>query len=128
MEIVINAMKDRAVQPGTKVITEGEEGTNLFVVNSGSLTCTKNEAVIKKYESGDVFGELALLYNCKRAASITSDTDCQLFVLDRETFNHIVKDSMQKKREKYEDFLSKAPILTTMEPYERSYLCEALAE
>jgi cAMP-dependent protein kinase regulator len=48
---------------------------------------------LKNYEPGDSFGELALLYNAPRAATIISKTDSDLWVLDRNTFNHIVKDA-----------------------------------
>jgi len=66
---------------------------------------------LKIYYPGEAFGELALLYNAPRAASIKAKTDCTLFALDRETFNHIVKDAARKKREKYEDALKKVAIL-----------------
>jgi len=84
--------------------------------------------VLKTYKEGEAFGELALLYNAPRAATITSDGDCVLWGLDRQTFNHIVKDSASKKRDKYDSFLSKVPILSTMEPYERSKLADALQD
>ena len=58
-----------------------------------------------------MFGELALLYNAPRAATITADEESTLFSLDRETFNAIVKEASQKKREQYEDFLTTVPIL-----------------
>jgi cAMP-dependent protein kinase regulator len=45
---------------------------------------------------------LALLYNAPRAATITSDEECLLYELDRNTFNHIVKDAAIRKREKYD--------------------------
>ena len=48
---------------------------------------------LKIYEPGEAFGELALLYNAPRAASIKAKTDCLLWALDRNTFNHIVKDA-----------------------------------
>jgi cAMP-dependent protein kinase regulator len=69
------------------------------VVETGTLTCTKNISgraeplFLKKYEQGDAFGELALLYNAPRAATITADNECVLWSLDRETFNYIVKDA-----------------------------------
>lgn len=44
------------------------------------------------------FGELALLYNAPRAATIKAKTNGSLFSLDRETFNHIVKEAVIKKR------------------------------
>ncbi len=67
------------------------------MVDSGELDCYKvfvegeEEKYIKPYHSGDAFGELALLYNAPRAASIRTKTESVLFSLDRETFNHIVK-------------------------------------
>lgn len=42
-------------------------------------------------EPGDAFGELALLYNCPRAASVEAKEKAVCWQLDRETFNHIVK-------------------------------------
>ena len=60
---------------------------------------------------GEAFGELALLYNAPRAASISASENSDLWALDRRTFNHIVKDSAQEKREKYEQFLTQVSIL-----------------
>ncbi len=60
------------------------------------------------------------MYNAPRAATITAKTDCHVWRLDRDTFNHIVKDAAARKREKFETFLSSVKILETMDPYERS--------
>lgn len=81
---------------------------------------------MKTYKHGEVFGELSLLYNTPRAASIKSNSDSVLFSLDRDTFNNIVKSSAMKKREKYEDFLSKIDILKELDSYERGKLCDVL--
>ena len=75
-----------------------------------------------------MFGELALLYNAPRAATITADKDSSLWALDRQTFNHIVKDASQRKRAKYEEFLATVPILKNMDHYERSKLADAIKE
>lgn len=69
------------------------------------------DTFLKIYYPGEAFGELALLYNAPRAATIKAKTDCVLFSLDRETFNNIVKDAARKKREKYEAALGKVEIL-----------------
>jgi cAMP-dependent protein kinase regulator len=67
---------------------------------------------LKTFVPGDVFGELALLYNAPRAATITAKTKSHLWVLDRNTFNFIVKDAASRKREKYEEFLKSVSILS----------------
>lgn len=51
-----------------------------------------------------------------------------LWKLDRDTFNHIVKEAANRKRQRYESFLTKVPILSTMEPYERSKLSDAFKD
>lgn len=48
--------------------------------------------------------------------------------LDRDTFNHIVKDAAQKKRERYDGFLKTVQILQTIDPYERTKLGDVLKE
>jgi cAMP-dependent protein kinase regulator len=53
---------------------------------------------LKTYYPGESFGELALLYNAPRAASIKAKNEAILFALDRATFNNIVKDAAVKYR------------------------------
>ena len=132
LEIVINAMDEKKYKPNENVITQGESGDCLYVVEEGNLDCTKHftedgeEKYLKTYIPGESFGELALLYNAPRAATIKAKTNCILWVLDRETFNNIVKDAAQKKREKYENFLKKVDILSTIDSYELTQICDAL--
>ena len=87
------------------------------------------ETHLKVYNPGESFGELALLYNVPRAATITVKSDeCELFSLDRNTFNSIVKESIEKKRDKYDEFLERVEILKCMSQYERTKLADAFKE
>lgn len=88
----------------------------------------KDPVYLKSYNAGEVFGELALLYNAPRAATIVAKTNAELWSLDRRTFSHIVSDSTQKKRDKYEEFLKQVEILKSMDTYERSKLADAIQE
>lgn len=101
LKIVIDAIEEVQVASGEKVITEGEQGDCMYVLESGNLTCTKllpgNEepTTLKEYQPGEGFGELALLYNAPRAATITATSDSIVWRLDRDTFNNIVKEAAQ---------------------------------
>ena len=69
---------------------------------------------------------LALLYNAKRAASIVCEEKAVLFALDRQTFTHIVKEASIKRRERFEQFLSRVEIFAELDAYEKGKLCDVL--
>lgn len=106
----------------------------MFVCEEGRLKCTRlfpgtsEEKLLKMYEPGDAFGELALLYNAPRAATITAEGDCLLWELDRATFNAIVKEAASKKREAFEDLMKSVKLLSGMDMYERSKIADAIKE
>jgi len=131
LEIVLNAMEEKNFSSGDFVIKQGESGDVLFFVFSGTLKCTKDfgdgvDKFLLNYTPGMSFGELALLYSTPRQASIQAEEDSVLFSLDRECFNHIVKDSAIRRREIYKTFLSKVSILSSLEDYERTKICDCL--
>ena len=101
MCVVIDAIEEVKAAPGTEVITQGDAGDCMYVLESGSLECTKifkpgqEPTKLKVYVPGEGFGELALLYNAPRAATITATIESVVWKLDRGTFNHIVKDAAQ---------------------------------
>merc|ERR1719247_2921539 len=130
MDLILLAMKEQNFDAGKKVINEGDDGDYLFVIEQGNLDCVKNiggeDKVVKTCTSGDVFGELALLYNCPRAANVVAKDTCVCWQLDRETFNHIVKDAAVKRRTKYDDFLKGVTLISSLAAYERSQIADAL--
>lgn len=79
MAVVIDAMDEKKFASGETIIQEGEPGDVLYIVENGELNCHKliegEDKFLKKYQPGDVFGELALLYNAPRAATIKAETD-----------------------------------------------------
>lgn len=132
IDAVIGAMEEKTVKAGEIVIKQREDGDNLYVVDSGTLTCVKQFAeneepkFLKEYVPGEAFGELALLYNAPRAATITAKTDCVLWSLDRSTFTHIVKNAAINKRNQHEEFLKGVEIFSTVEPYELTKIMDAV--
>lgn len=134
-QAVLHAVQGVSKKAGETVIKQGDDGDNFYLVESGELTCTKllnptdaQETYLKTYKPGESFGELALLYNAPRAATIVAKTDSYLWSLERMTFNSIIKTAVQKKREKYDEFLEKVEILKLMEKSERDKLADAFRE
>ena len=132
LKTVIDSFEEKKYTAGQNVITQGEEGDVLYLVDSGELDCEKvfkagdKPTYLKTYKAGESFGELALLYNAPRAATIRAKTNATCWALDRECFNNIVKDAAIKKREKYENTLKKVEILKSIDPYELGQICDAL--
>ncbi len=67
-----------------------------------------------------------MLYNAPRAATVKARSDSILWALDRQTFNHIVKDSATHKRNQYESFLKSVELLSDMDSYEIGQIADAL--
>lgn len=131
-EVLVQAMEERKFAAGDKVITQGDEGDALYIVDAGKLECAKAVSpqdpptVVMTYSVGDSFGELALLYNTPRAATVTASTACTLWSLDRSTFAHVAKSAAISRRTQYEALLKKVELLQTMTDYERLQLTDAL--
>lgn len=83
-------------------------------------------AKVATIEPGGSFGELALMYNAPRAATVISAEPGNLWFLDRITFRRILMDSTFQRRRLYESFLEEVPILATLTKYERSKIADAL--
>ncbi len=119
-------------RPGDDVIIQGGDGDYFYVVDEGQLDCFKKyrskpePTHLKVYQPGESFGELAMLYNAPRAASIKAKTDSVLFALDRECFNHIVKEAACKKRERYEAFLKSLDLFKKIDPYFATKIADGL--
>eukprot|EP00929_Paragymnodinium_shiwhaense_P030944 TRINITY_DN1743_c0_g1_i1.p1 TRINITY_DN1743_c0_g1~~TRINITY_DN1743_c0_g1_i1.p1 ORF type:complete len:766 (+),score=250.57 TRINITY_DN1743_c0_g1_i1:136-2433(+) len=136
LEEVINAFQGPlSYAPDKEVIAQGATVTDaepaLFVLQSGSLDVYKQRGdekikVFTYTKTGQSFGELALLYNCPRAATVVASTDSVVWAIDRATFNHCVKGAAMQLRERRETFLSTVDILAQMTAAERAQVADVL--
>jgi len=74
------------VDKGAVLTKEGMPGRECFVVSEGKAKCTLRGKKLASYGPGDVFGEMSLLDNEPRSATITADSDMVLFVVDSRSF------------------------------------------
>jgi len=133
MGIVIDAMERKVFSAGDWVIKQGEEGNDFYVVGQGVcetyLQIGLEQKMVKIYQHGESFGELALMYNVPRAASIkAASPTVELWAMDRQTFRRVLLRSTAEKRSKYEEFLKNVPVLQSLDQYERAKVADALVE
>lgn len=79
---IIDCMKPTFATANEQIIRQGELGDLFFCLESGNAVATVNGTEVMRYESGGCFGELALIYNSPRAASVIATTACKLWTLD----------------------------------------------
>jgi CRP-like cAMP-binding protein len=78
---------DIAVEPGKPIIREGRTGYEFFVIIEGTAQVTRRGKQVTELGPGDFFGELALLVNAPRDATIAALTPLEVIVLTRKEFN-----------------------------------------
>jgi MFS family permease len=74
------------VSQGTVVIKEGERGDCYYAVADGELAVSRQSQFLQMVSRGDGFGEIALIRDVPRQATVTAATDASLYTLGRELF------------------------------------------
>lgn len=139
VEQVVNAFKGpQAVPARGVVITQGKEVASgegaLFIVERGVLDVYKAAPgasqpgdVVATYNArGQIFGELALLYNCPRAATVVARTDSLLWSIDRDTFTNLVRKAHMETRQRHERFLATVDLMKGLTNDERAKIADVL--
>lgn len=78
--------EDVDVRAGEVLCREGERGQEFFVIMEGEVEVTRNEKAIATGHPGEFFGEIALVENVPRNATVTAKTPTRFFVLNRQSF------------------------------------------
>jgi hypothetical protein len=72
--------------PGTAIVTEGEVGHHLYVIEDGEAEVSRDGHLVATLGRGDYFGEIALLRHVPRTATVVAKTPATLLSLEREAF------------------------------------------
>eukprot|EP00929_Paragymnodinium_shiwhaense_P000105 TRINITY_DN10025_c0_g2_i2.p1 TRINITY_DN10025_c0_g2~~TRINITY_DN10025_c0_g2_i2.p1 ORF type:complete len:696 (+),score=174.53 TRINITY_DN10025_c0_g2_i2:126-2213(+) len=141
---LIDAAWEEDVPACKEIITEGDDEADYFyIVKSGAFEvllkhrqggCAEvaaSEAAEKPQtyiQPGGSFGELALLYYAPRAATVRAKVDAEVWVIDRTTFKHVVKESNKAPTENYVKVLQRIPFLEELNEDEKYALATAMVE
>ncbi|KZO92148.1 camp-dependent protein kinase regulatory subunit [Calocera viscosa TUFC12733] len=151
---IFGAFKEVRVQAGDVIIKQGDIGDFFYIVESGKFEIfissfdEKDETadgeasmhsdigeiyspkgygkLVERVEPGGSFGELALMYNAPRAATVVAVTHSIVWALDRLTFRTILLETTLRKRRMYDQFLSTVPLFKGLSQYERYKIADTL--
>ncbi|XP_029966955.1 cGMP-dependent protein kinase 2 [Salarias fasciatus] len=115
-------------KPGEEVIKEGSEGDSMYIVAAGELLVTQAGRNLRTLNTGDVFGELAILYNCKRTATVKAKTAVHLWCMERQTYRTIITNKSKKKREQLMGFLKTSRTLKDLNDVQLSKIIDSMEE
>ncbi|XP_051978989.1 cAMP-dependent protein kinase type II-beta regulatory subunit [Xyrauchen texanus] len=131
MSQVLDAMFEKIVVTGEHIIDQDDDGDNFYVIERGTfeilLKADSTTRTVGSYDDRGSFGELALMYNTPRAATIIATSSGALWCLDRLTFRRIIVKNNAKKRKMYEAFIGTLPLLTSLEVSERMKVADVLS-
>ena len=93
IDAAIRSMRCMDYEAGTIVIQEGDAGSVVHIVENGMLEVTVNGRTIRTLGTGALFGELALLFDAKRSATVTCTSPCRLWSLGRNAFKSVQRNA-----------------------------------
>lgn len=93
------------LEAGQFIFKQGDNASSYFIVDHGSLTIIINNEEKKIIKEGEAFGELALLFNSNRSASVKALENCGLWGIDRNTFRKAVEEMSSKQCKENRKFL-----------------------
>lgn len=107
LERVAGVLKRHAIPAGMEILTEGERSTSLFVLARGTVGTSKRlglavrgptDAAKQKFlvqiNAPQFFGEMGLLTDHERSATVTAQTECEVLELRREDFDRLAREDL----------------------------------
>jgi CRP-like cAMP-binding protein len=96
LALVLEHGEWRNVGPGALLIEQGEAGDTFFVVGAGQVDVDRDGEIVASLGPGEHFGEIALLTDAPRNASVIAHTPLRVFALDREGFTSVIANTFRR--------------------------------
>ena len=98
LEDLAKVTEDLEVEPGKVLCREGETAREFFVIVDGEVEVTKDDRPVRTLSDGDFFGEIALIEDMARTATVTAKTPLRFFVLTRQSFWSLIEHQPEVER------------------------------
>ena len=131
-DAVAREMTSLEVHAGERMIQEGDMGSEMYLVHSGTfdIFCHRRgtEVKVNSKAAGDIFGEISLMFESPRSASVVATSDAVVWMLDRKSFRELTRKVAEEAKSQHLVFLNSVPILASLTVEERIRVAEALEE
>ncbi|OMJ76111.1 hypothetical protein SteCoe_24587 [Stentor coeruleus] len=122
IKAVVDEIKLYILGPKEVVFTQGSPGMNFYIVALGRCEVIVNGKTKKLLSKGEQFGELALLHDSPRTATVVTVEKTMLWVLSREAFRNAIQSINNKKHEENKQFIANIPIFHSFSPAQKDIL------
>ena len=125
----MKAFQEVRFKQGEEIIREGEAGDKFYLLDSGTCDiAVQGKGTVMKAKRGVAFGELALLHNAPRAATVTAESDVGAWQVDATTFKSILMSKSKADAQDYASFIKEVPLLRSLSKEAVRSLLDALEE
>jgi CRP/FNR family transcriptional regulator len=93
LDAIASAMRERTFAAGDTIIEEGATDGRFYLIDSGTADVSLKGTVVDHLGPGDYFGEIALIDNGPRTASVTATSDVRSLTLAHFNFRAVLKDN-----------------------------------
>merc|ERR1711962_1492976 len=125
---LVDVMFQKEFKKGEYIIREGDPGQNLYVIEEGRCEGIKDGKVVHEMSPPTAFGELAILYNCTRTATIRANTAAKLWAIDRTGFQTIMMRTGMQRQQEHLDFLQSVTVLKPIPVESLAKIADVLEE
>jgi serine/threonine protein phosphatase PrpC len=87
---LVDLMDFKRIQSNNNAVVENENGSELYIILSGTANVLVNNVIVTQLEPGNYFGEMSLIDDEPRSATVTATTDLEVLTLDKKTLSKLV--------------------------------------
>lgn len=125
--VLIDHMKHFTLGPNEIIFEQDQPAINFFVIATGKLDVYVNAKKVNSLQAGDGFGELALLHDSPRSATVKTAERVTMWGLDRRTFRNAVESVNAQNYQENKQFIESVPLFGVLTSAQRDSLVSSLS-
>eukprot|EP01069_Polyplicarium_translucidae_P004690 Polyplicarium_translucidae@DN2636_c0_g1_i1.p1 len=126
IEALTDVMRLYSFRAGEMVVQQGQNGSYFFIVHSGTFNVLINDEPVNQMKNGRAFGEIALIHNTPRSATVTAQTDGAVWGVQRQAFRNILKQLSSRNFAENRQFIDSVRIFDMLTESQKTMITNAL--